>query len=274
MGLKISEDFYSVQCEGFDTGIPAYFVRLKGCNLTCGCTPKFVANVKRAGEGNTDSGSFKGDLHEEGKATWTCDSVPVWLFGEEKEDDYLIKRWEEQGILEDIIQGRINIIWTGGEPTMPLHQREIVKFMERLQTYAVQNELWFSPYCEIETNGTLEITDALSYWINRINCSVKLSNSGLPLDKRRNVEALRKVIKHKGGTFKFVISSEADIQEMYQDFINPLLIPVSSVCCMPGLDAREDFHERTRFVLEMAKKYKFRGLTRLHISSWDKATGV
>jgi hypothetical protein len=43
---------------------------------------------------------------------------------------------------------------------------------------------------------------------------------------------------------------------------------------MPGLDSQEDYHERTRFVLEMAKKYGYRGLTRLHISAWDRATGV
>lgn len=35
-----------------------------------------------------------------------------------------------------------------------------------------------------------------------------------------------------------------------------------------------DFHERTQFVLEMAKKYMFRGLTRLHISAWDKTLNV
>ena len=34
--LKLSEGFYSVQAEGVTTGIPAYFVRLEGCNLICG----------------------------------------------------------------------------------------------------------------------------------------------------------------------------------------------------------------------------------------------
>jgi hypothetical protein len=43
---------------------------------------------------------------------------------------------------------------------------------------------------------------------------------------------------------------------------------------MPGLDSQDNFHDRTKFVLEMAKKYKFVGLTRLHVSAWDKTTGV
>jgi hypothetical protein len=43
---------------------------------------------------------------------------------------------------------------------------------------------------------------------------------------------------------------------------------------MPGMDSQENFHERTQFSLEMAKKYKLRGLTRLHISGWDKTLNV
>ena len=76
--LIIAEDFYSVQGEGPTTGVPAYFIRLRDCNLTCGASSVKLKEIKDAGEGNTDSGSFKGDLHEEGKATWTCDTLPVW----------------------------------------------------------------------------------------------------------------------------------------------------------------------------------------------------
>ncbi len=54
----------------------------------------------------------------------------------------------------------------------------------------------------------------------------------------------------------------------------PFSIPLKNVVCMPGLDDQDDFHERTNFVLEMAKKYKFRGLTRLHISAWNKTLNV
>jgi hypothetical protein len=43
---------------------------------------------------------------------------------------------------------------------------------------------------------------------------------------------------------------------------------------MPGLDDRDNFHERTHFVFEMAKKYKFIASTRLHISAYGAVTGV
>ena len=33
--IKISEMFYSIQGEGFYTGVPSIFLRTFGCNLTC-----------------------------------------------------------------------------------------------------------------------------------------------------------------------------------------------------------------------------------------------
>ena len=44
--------------------------------------------------------------------------------------DYLINTWKEQGILEWILEGRINLIWTGGEPTMRMSQKAIIGFLE------------------------------------------------------------------------------------------------------------------------------------------------
>ena len=40
--LLISSDFYTVQGEGISSGIPAYFVRLGICNLTCGMSRAFT----------------------------------------------------------------------------------------------------------------------------------------------------------------------------------------------------------------------------------------
>jgi len=35
MSLKVSEVFYSIQGEGYNTGMSAVFIRLSGCNLRC-----------------------------------------------------------------------------------------------------------------------------------------------------------------------------------------------------------------------------------------------
>ena len=94
--LPIAESFFSIQGEGITTGKPAYFVRLKDCNLTCGASRNFVKTIKDGAP--TIPGSFQGDLHKEGKASWTCDTIPVWLFGEKKPFSYLLDKWNNHKI--------------------------------------------------------------------------------------------------------------------------------------------------------------------------------
>jgi len=269
--LLISSDFMSVQGEGITTGIPAYFVRLGLCNLQCGMSAKFLAQLKKD-KNLADGEIFKGDLELEGKATWTCDSTSQWAWrGEEKPFQYLIDQWKDQGIYEDIKNGTIHIIWTGGEPTMKKHQEAIENFF----SYWANFEDITNVYSEIETNGTIEINDGLfTQIINQINCSPKLENSGQARNKRIVPDAIKRIMEHSNYQFKFVISTEEDIKEIFRDFVEPFNIPLKNVVCMPGLDSQADFHERTQFCLEMAKKYKFRGMTRLHISAWDRVINV
>ena len=274
--LLISSDFFSVQGEGISSGIPSYFVRLGICNLTCGMSRKFTNALLK--EASLEDGEiFVGDLHAEGKATWTCDSTSQWLWrGEDKEFQYLIDQWKEQGIYEDIKNGTIHIIWTGGEPTIKGHQEAINNFIKYWysQELAEEYDFHFNIFNEIETNGTVVIEDNLFDKLDQINCSPKLSNSGMTEKQRINPDAIKRIMEHSNYQFKFVISNEEDVQEIFSDFIIPFSIPLKNVVCMPGLDDAANFEERTRFVMEMAKKYKFRGLTRLHIAAWNKTLNV
>ena len=275
--LLISSDFYSVQGEGISTGVPSYFVRLGLCNLTCGMSNKFLNQLVKDKK-LEDGEIFVGDLYAEGKATWTCDSTSQWAWrGEDKDFQYLIDRWIEQGIYEDICNGTIHIIWTGGEPTIKGHQEAIFNFKSYWQNLEWEKDRTltdFHPYDEIETNGTNVIMDELFFVFDQINCSPKLSNSGLAAKQRIKPEAIKRIMEHPNYQFKFVISNEEDVQEIFRDFVVPFSIPLTNVVCMPGLDDVANFEERTQFVLEMAKKYKFRGLTRLHIAAWNKTLNV
>jgi len=271
--LLISSDFYSVQGEGISSGVPSYFVRLGICNLTCGMSRAF-ANMLAKEQKLEDGEIFEGDLHKEGKATWTCDSTSQWLWrGEDKEFQYLIDRWKEQGIYDDILNGNIHIIWTGGEPTIKGHQVAITNFFKY---WSDQENLSdnYNVFNEIETNGTVVIEEDLFEIIDQINCSPKLSNSGMTAKQRIVPEAIKRIMQHGNYQFKFVISTEEDVQELFRDFVVPFSIPLKNVVCMPGLDDVANFEERTQFCLEMAKKYKFRGLTRLHIAAWNKTLNV
>ena len=270
--LLISSDFYSVQGEGISSGVPSYFVRLGICNLTCGMSRAFANNLLK--EASLEDGEiFVGDLQAEGKATWTCDSTSQWLWrGVDQDFDYLIKRWKDEGIYDYILDGSIHVIWTGGEPTIKGHQEAIVNFTNYWLSKHLDNTV--SPFYEIETNGTVKIDHKLFQMLDQINCSPKLSNSGLDAKQRINPEAIERIMEHKNYKFKFVISNEEDVQELFRDFVVPFSIPLANVVCMPGLDDAANFEERTRFTLEMAKKYRFRGLTRLHIAAWNKTLNV
>ena len=221
-------------------------------------------------------GGPDGSLMKEGKATWWCDTEYVWRKGLEKPFNYLIDRWNNENILKWIIQGRVNLIWTGGEPTIPRHQKAISNFLEYLSLYAMEWEYnyEYNVYNEIETNGTIYIEEDLFWNIDQINCSVKLANSGMEKSRRIKPDALRRIIDHPNYWFKFVISTEEDMKEIEEDFVKPFNISPSKVVMMPGLDKQENYHERTRFCMEMAKKYGYVGLTRLHVSAWDQTTGV
>lgn len=256
--LLISEDFYSIQGEGITSGYPSYFIRLGNCNLMCG---------------------GKDGIHmKSGLATWWCDTEYQWKQSTDREYDYLIKQWEEQNILQQIAKGKIHLIWTGGEPTLPRHQKTIVEFLEFFEDYygsISEHEMDYAfPFNEIETNGTIVIRDSLFQAMDQINCSPKLSNSGLDAKYRIKEHAIRKIQEHERFQFKFVVSNEEDIQEVIRDFVEPYDMDEDTVVLMPGLDKQSDFHERTQFVMEMAKKYGFIGLTRLHVSAWDRTTGV
>jgi organic radical activating enzyme len=271
--LLISSDFYTVQGEGISSGVPSYFVRFGICNLTCGMSRAFT-NMLLKEQKLEDGEIFEGDLHKEGKATWTCDSTSQWLWrGEDKEFDYLINRWKEEGVYDYIKDGSVHIIWTGGEPTIKGHQESIVNFTNYwLSRYLDVNSV--TPFYEIETNGTIVIDEPLFKMLDQINCSPKLANSGMTEKQRIVPEAIERIKQHKNYQFKFVISTEDDVKELFRDFVEPFNIPLKNVVCMPGLDDAANFEERTRFVMEMAKKYRFRGLTRLHIAAWDKTLNV
>jgi organic radical activating enzyme len=115
----------------------------------------------------------------------------------------LIDRWKEQGIYEDIKNRLIHIIWTGGEPTIKGHQEAIVNFHKYWKSIDLSVDLT-TAYYEIETNGTIYIEDALFKDLDQINCSPKLSNSGMTEKQRIVPVAIERIMEHRNYQFKFV----------------------------------------------------------------------
>lgn len=275
--LLVSERFYSVQGEGKTSGVPAYFIRLSQCNLTCGSSIKYINLIKKGDIVPDLNEPFVGDLEQTDSSIWSCDTTPVWLRGEYVEFQEIIDDWKAEGIYDDICSGLIHIIWTGGEPTIKQHQESIMNFLRFWRTGDLNTDRQINeehPFNEIETNGTVYINDYLLCDLDQINCSPKLSNSGMSVKQRIVPEAIERILNHPNYQFKFVISNEDDIFEMFHTFIIPFKIPLKNVVCMPALTSQDDFFERTRWCMEMGKKYKFVALTRLHVASWNSLTGV
>jgi len=250
MSLKISEHFFSVQGEGVSAGTPAYFIRLQNCNMCCGGTG--------------------GKWVKEGKASWWCDTETVWRQGKEYSNEDLIQEIPID-ILQDILKGKIHIVWTGGEPM--LQQEGIACFIERLR-YQSMN-FGECLYSEIETNGTVLSKDHFLFSdIQQINCSPKLANSGVKDSIRIKGEVIKQIKSHDNSWFKFVITSEDDIKEIQETYIKPFDIPQKKLILMPGVDKLSDLSDTTRLIMELSKKYRYKCCTRMHVLAWDKLTGV
>lgn len=278
--LTVAEYFTKThQLEGRNSGMPAAFLRFQNCNLSCGMSQDAVHQLRQKLDKTPDYvvGGYNqedADLFKEGKATWVCDSISVWLRGREVSVDEIIDSWKKEGAWEWIGMGRITVIITGGEPTLPKTQKEVVKAVEYIKKK--YEEDFGAPchlYLELETNGTFALSEEFGSLFAQINCSVKLANSGMPSNRRIVPLALQSIIKWNSD-FKFVVSSEEDMKEINRDFIAPFGIHWSKIYIQPGLDRQEDAIEKMKKIHELAWKYGVRAGGRGQILMFNTATGV
>jgi hypothetical protein len=96
----------------------------------------------------------------------------------------------------------------------------------------------------------------------------------MPVNMRINQASITQIKGHPNHWFKIVISNETDIAEIQDTFLTPFNINPRNVILMPGVDNLADLSERTRFTMDMAKKYNYKMCTRAHVLAWDRVTGV
>lgn len=248
MSLAISEQFYSIQGEGISAGMPAIFLRLQGCNLTCGGTNTIKTKI-------LDSG-----------ATWRCDTIETWLKGEKTDIKALLQSWNVNRWLMAIEEGA-HIVITGGEPL--LQQEGLLSLCTALEVL-----LGKRPFIEIETNGTFIPNEALNAYISQYNVSPKLSNSGMKKEARFKPETLLWFSKNPKTTFKFVIAEPSDWLEIEEDFIAPFNIPRQKIVLMPAASTRKDHITKGQALIELCKRESVRFSPRLQLILWDKTVGI
>jgi len=247
--LSISEHFSSIQGEGKNAGKRSVFLRLTGCNLTCGGQ----ATVKT---GKLDSG-----------ATWRCDTIEVWQKGEKYEKEELLNLFKEHGYISELSAGA-HLIITGGEPL--LQESALVDFLELLSLTIPARKI----FIEVETNGTITPTLKLSERVSQFNISPKLANSGMEESQRINNEALCWFVENSKSLFKFVVTRLEDWSEIEECFVKIFNIPKERIWLMPGADTRESLSDLQPIVAELCAINLVNFSPRLHIAIWDRKTGI
>lgn len=255
--IPVAEHFYSVQGEGPHAGVPSVFLRLAGCNLACGGSQNMSVEKQE-------------DMEPSDDATWVCDSIEVWR---QPENTYtpreLLDVWQEEGWWEKMTPSGAHLILTGGEPMLEPRQDQILGLIAEMLRERKRGK----PFIEVETNGTIVPSDQLDSYINLYNVSLKLSNSGMDEDARLRDDALEFHANSDKSKFKFVVSREADVDEIL-NIVEEYNIPDRKISLMPAGQTREQLAETYPIVAELCKDRVWDFTPRLQVTTWDQATGV
>ena len=242
----LPEIFHSIQGEGKSTGVPSVFVRASLCNLHCvWCDTPY---------------------------TWNWVDTP---FAHQDDRDGQVAKFEKQNQLREMTINEVveyvrgfncsNVIFTGGEPLV--QQKQIVEVMQSLRNADSQYTF------EVETNGTLIPLRQFDVLITQYNVSIKLANSGIAERSRIKSDAIEFLANNFKATFKFVVASEKDIEEILE-LINQHLIPCRSVWLMPEGRGSATIRKRLPWLAEVCKENGFNLSDRMHIHMFGDKRGV
>lgn len=244
--LFLSDDkvFYTIEGEGEFVGKPSVFMRLAMCNLTC-----------------------KGFASED--SPHGCDSFVSWSVKNKMTFEEIFKVMEDNNYIEHLRHNAILKI-TGGEPL--IQQKQLLKFVE-----AFQDRYHFIPTIDFETNATL-VPDIkwLDKYFASFTTSPKLTTNGDPEEKTYVPNVLKWHVAARSG-FKFVITSDRDIEEIWKKYVEDdkgINVPLERIWFMPCCGSREEHSKNAAAVAEYAKAMHVNFSPRLQLVIWDKALKV
>lgn len=198
------------------------------------------------------------------KCVW-CDSLAVWEYGNPYTFGEIIKRFESVGLIERFRKGQ-HLILTGGSPLK--QQKQLAAFLQFFIDH-----YGFKPYVEVENEGVLRINE-LEKYVDQWNNSPKLANSGMKEVARYKPENILHTSNRPNSWFKFVVDCEEDWEEINEYFIYRNLIRKDQVILMPCGENQEQLAKTRPIAAEMAIKHGVRFSDRLHITIWNRMTGV
>jgi 7-carboxy-7-deazaguanine synthase len=195
-----------------------------------------------------------------------CDTAAVWKAGDSYHFIELFLMMSKVGLIERFQNGQ-HLILTGGSPLK--QQDRLINFIDQfISTYG------FKPYIEIENECVLMPNDRLIRDITQWNNSPKLANSGMKERARYKPEVIAKTASLPNSWFKFVVETESDWQEIKDHFITTNLIRKDQIILMPCGENQGMLDISRPIAADMAIKHGVRFCDRLHVTIWDKKTGV
>jgi len=249
----LTEQFFSIQGEGKYAGVPSYFLRTGGCNLSC---PGFGAEYEVDGEVRLGCDTY-----------FAVDSAYAKSWIKVEDTQILINRLKNEF---ENIGYKPHMVITGGEPLMYHSDNTFYEVVKWLVSEGIE--------VTFETNGTIEIDfDTYpAYKACIFALSLKLANSGEAVQKRIVPEALGNVQSHAKEAFlKFTIDADL-VTTTAIDEINEIkeILPQLDVYCMPVGESRDTIWKNDKAVFEFCMKHNFRYSDRLHIRVFDTTQGV
>jgi 7-carboxy-7-deazaguanine synthase len=192
-----------------------------------------------------------------------CDTLSVWKFGNWYTHEEVFEMFEKFNLIEAFRNGQ-HLILTGGSPLK--QSKTLVTFIEKfIERYS------FKPYIEVE-NEVVLMPGELTLYVDCWNNSPKLANSGMEKSKRLKPEYLKYMSRQNNSWFKFVISSRSDWDEIVEDFLPH--IKKEQIILMPCGENQIELNSSRELVAELAVEHAVRMTDRLHVTIWDKKTGV
>lgn len=194
--------------------------------------------------------------------TW-CDTKYTWDW-KNYDRGVEVHEMNNLSILSKLFQHDCKaLVISGGEPT--LQQRQLMPLLISLRKMAY--------WVEVETNGTVVLTDEFLSLVDQINCSPKLSNSGDSREQRIKPIALQVLASSEKVYFKFVISCEKDIEEVFE-YVKAYSINPSKVYLMPLGKTKDELIQTTGMVRTLSLKHNFVFSSRLHVELWGTKRNV